>query len=68
MKTPPFSVGGPGTSQNLLRYIGYSASWARLPGKRKVIWNRLDGSLHGSQDNDLLSIVNASAAVVDAQE
>ena len=45
MQRPPFAIGGPETSRNLINYLQTEASWARLQGKRKVIWNRLDGSL-----------------------
>ena len=45
MKKPPFAIGRPDTSQNLIEFLQTSASWARLPGKRKVVRNRLDGSL-----------------------
>lgn len=59
MKNPPFAIGGPDTSQNMIEFLQSSASWARLPGKRKVIWNQLDGSL--------VPVSNASASVADFQ-
>ena len=61
MKNPPFAIGGQDTSYNLIQYLQTSASWARPSGKRRVIWNRLDGSLDGS----LIPLLNTSAAVGD---
>ena len=64
MKNPPFAVGGPDTSKNLVNYLQTSASWARIYGKRKVIWNGLDGSSERSLHGNLQSLVNISAAAV----
>lgn len=63
MKNPPFATGGPDTSENMINYLQSEAGWARLPGKRKVIWNRLDGSLKGTLDSSPLVLSNVSAAI-----
>lgn len=69
MKFPPFATGGPDTAENMIDYLQNSASWARIPGKRKVVWNRLDGSLDEDDDgaqsdgSRRLSLTNVSAAV-----
>lgn len=63
MKYPPFAIGGPDTSENMIDYLQSSASWARLAGKRKVIWNRLDGSLDEKFDGSPLVLSNVSAVV-----
>lgn len=64
MKYPPFATGGPDTAENMIDYLQSAAGWARLPGKRKVIWNRLDGSLDdGGSDGSPLLLSNVSAAL-----
>lgn len=62
MKHPPFATGGPDTSRNLMDYFQTSASWARRPGERKVIWNRLDGSLVRISNASILPLTTGNTS------
>ncbi|CAF9934669.1 MAG: hypothetical protein ALECFALPRED_006056 [Alectoria fallacina] len=62
MKDPPFAIGGRDTSRNLINFFQTSASWARRPGERKVIWNRLDGSLMSLSNTSILPFPTVDAS------